>query len=282
VATAQTCPRDAAEADPVSASTFAGLARGEVRYASADPQTIESAGGDAKVGAAIDPVGGGGNACATTPSGTQPGTATYRLPAAIGSGYTLIGAPTITAGLRVSGKPEEQQIAARLWDVAPEGDAQTLVARGLYRPTGDRSQTFELHANGWRFAPGHTPKLELLGNDAPYGRKSSGEFQIGVDRLELRLPVRERTPAAVKHRLRLKLRCTRAGLGATATVSGARVRRVDFYAGGRRVARDRRAPFSRTVMRRRGARRPKVRIMARAALVGERSVRATRTARSCR
>jgi hypothetical protein len=121
---------------------------------------------------------------------TVPGTATYRLPAA--AGYTLLGAPTVSAKLQLSGDPSVQQLAARLWDVAPSG-SQRLVARALYRPSGKSSDRFELHANGWRFARGHVPKLELLGNDAPYGRVSNQPFSIEVTSLEVRLPVRERT-----------------------------------------------------------------------------------------
>jgi hypothetical protein len=279
VATTQTCPREAPEGRPFRASTFAGLARGTVKYASSAPRTISSGGGDPAVGAAIDPVLGGGNACATTPADTQPGTATYRLPAAVGGGYTLLGAPRVTARLRVSGRPEDQQIAARLWDVAPDGETQTLVARGLYRPTSARSQSFELFANGWRFAAGHVPKLELLGNDAPFGRPSSRPFEIGVERVDLRLPVRERL-GSPRARLRLRLRCTRSGLRATATVRGARVRHVDFYVGARRVARDRRAPFRR-IVRGRGVRRAKGRVEARAALVNGGTRRAARAARRC-
>jgi hypothetical protein len=64
-------------------------------------------------------------------------------------------------------------------------------------------------------------------------------------------------------------------------VPGARARRIDFYVNGRRRARDRRAPFARTVMGPR-ARRAKLRITARASLAGERSVRATRHVRACR
>jgi hypothetical protein len=293
VATTQTCPRDAPEGGPFRAATFEELARGEVRHTSADPQTIDSTAGDPAIGAAIDPVTGGGDACATTSSATQTGTATYLLPAA--SGYTLLGAPVVIARLAVDGNAAEQQIAARLWDVAPDGGPQTLVARGTYRPSGDGDQVFELHANGWRFEPGHVPKLELLGADPPYGRRSSRDFMITVERLELRLPVRERPDGraveakaapilppgqaavpgvkAAPRKLRLGIRCTRSGLRASATVPLARVRRVDFYVNGRRAGRDRSAPFRRSLsMRRRG----KVRVTARAALAGERSVRRTR------
>ena len=109
-----------------------------------------------------------------------------------GRAYTLLGAPRVTARLAVSGTPpSDAQVAARLWDVAPGGTSQTRVARALYRPSGGKTDTWELHANGWRFAPGHTPKLELLGRDAPYGRPSNGAFTIDVSRLELTLPTRE-------------------------------------------------------------------------------------------
>jgi hypothetical protein len=268
-----------------------------VRFASADPQTIESDAGDPAIGAAIDPVGGGGDACATTSSATQSGTATYLLPAS--TGYTLLGAAAVIARLGIDGNPDQQQVAARLWDVAPDGGPQTLVARALYRPTGDGDQVFELHANGWRFEPGHMPKLELLGADPPYGRRSTGEFRIRVERLELRLPVREKPDgrevlakaepllppgqsavpgvAAAKRRVRLKLRCTRRGLRAGVTVPGAQVRRVDFYVNGRAVAGDGRSPFTRTF----GVRRRRARLTARASLVRERAVRATRRVRRC-
>ena len=83
-----------------------------------------------------------------------------------------------------------QDEAGRLWDVAPDGSSQTLVARGLFRPSGSGRYVWQLNANGWRFAAGHVPKLELLGEDPPYARPSNGSFTIDVTRLQLRLPVR--------------------------------------------------------------------------------------------
>ena len=83
------------------------------------------------------------------------------------------------------------EVAARLWDVAPDG-TQTLVAHDLYRPRNDhRRDVFQLHPNAWHFRAGHVAKLELLGQSAPYGRPSNGRFTITVNHLELRLPVRE-------------------------------------------------------------------------------------------
>jgi predicted acyl esterase len=105
-------------------------------------------------------------------------------------GYTLLGAPTVSARVRITGSQAGAQVASRLWDVAPDGETQTLVARGLYRPTGQGEESWQLHPNGWRFAPGHRPKLELLGADFPYGRPSNLPFVLEVRDLELWLPVR--------------------------------------------------------------------------------------------
>ena len=142
------------------------------------------------MGAAIDPVAGGGDGCVTTAVAAAPGTATYTLRPR--GPQTLIGAATIIARLRVSGEaPPNTQIAARLWDVAPGGGSQTLVARSFYRPRQGRN-VWQLNPAAWTFARGHRARLELLGNDAPFGRPSNGEFEIRAARLQLRLPVRRR------------------------------------------------------------------------------------------
>jgi hypothetical protein len=98
---------------------------------------------------------------------------------------------------RFSRSDPNSQVAARLLDVAPDG-TETLVARGLWRPrstAGSGRQVFQLHANGWQFAAGHVAKLELLPNDAPYGRASNGQQDSTVSNLELRLPVRQKPGA---------------------------------------------------------------------------------------
>ena len=187
----QTCPGDAASEGPFTAPTLTRLARAEIRFSTRSAQTVLPTGGDPTTGAAIDPAAGGGNACATTGTEAQPGTATYLLPAAPSGGYTLLGAPTVIADLALTGSPETAQIAARLWDVAPGGASQTLVARGLYRPSGRGTEVFQLHPNGYRFRRGHVAKLEMLGSDPPYGRVSNAPFRVEFERLELRLPIRE-------------------------------------------------------------------------------------------
>jgi predicted acyl esterase len=176
---------------PYFAANWAKAAPGEVRFSSLAPQTILPAAGDPAIGQAFDPIGGGG-ACATASGADQSGVATYRLPAASGSGYTLLGSPTVIADINSVGP--NSQIAARLLDVAPDG-TETLVARALYRPDVNSTpthQVFQLHPDGWKFASGHVAKLELLPNDSPYGRTSNGQQPITVSNLQLRLPVLEK------------------------------------------------------------------------------------------
>jgi fermentation-respiration switch protein FrsA (DUF1100 family) len=168
---------------------------GEVRFSTGDDRTFASTGGNRATAAALNPIVGGGS-CRTVDSSDDPGAATYRLPAAAGDGYTLMGSPTVIARLKATG--EFPQIESRLWDVAPDG-SQTLVARGIYRPTGKAQQVFQLHPNGWEFLAGHVPKLELLGQDDPYARPSNGSgFEIEIERLTLELPVRDRPGGVVR------------------------------------------------------------------------------------
>ena len=177
---------------PFSAPTWSEIAPGELRLQSAAEQTIVPGAGSPALGQAFDPIAGGG-ACASASGADQSGVASYRLDPAPAGGYTLMGSPTVIAGVETAeGDPSNptSQVAARLLDVAPGGDA-TLVARGLYRPTGDPQQVFQLHPNGWTFAEGHVAKLELLAADAPYGRISNGQGPVTISGLELRLPVVE-------------------------------------------------------------------------------------------
>lgn len=186
----QTCPATARSGGPFRARTYSGLHRGQLGMTFRQPQLVLSSGGNQTTAAAIDPVKAGANPCVTVPADDDPGTAVYRLPPARRGGYTLLGAPTIVADLRVTG--ENAQLAGRLWDVSPDGRKQILVARTLYRPAERGRQVLQLHANGWRFARGHVAKLELLGQDAPFGRPSNGTFEVSISRLQLRLPIRER------------------------------------------------------------------------------------------
>jgi Acetyl xylan esterase (AXE1) len=189
----ETCPESAPSGGPLTAKSWAGIARGEIRIARGAERTIAP---DSTAGGTFDPVSGGG-ACATADGADIAGSATYRLDPAPEGGYTLIGSPTVIAEFTLPG--DTSQVAARLLDVSPDG-TEILVARGLWRPEtgGPTKQVFQLHPNGWQFAEGHVPKLELLANDSggqplnSYGRPSNNQQPVTVSHLKLRLPVRER------------------------------------------------------------------------------------------
>ncbi len=76
----------------------------------------------------------------------------------------MMGAATVIAD--IDSPTANSELVARLFDVAPDGQ-EILVNRGTLRPAvGSARQVFQLHPNGWEFAEGHVPKLELLPRDA--------------------------------------------------------------------------------------------------------------------
>ncbi|HEU5062272.1 MAG TPA: CocE/NonD family hydrolase [Solirubrobacterales bacterium] len=172
---------------PYEAGSWHELSPGEIRIGEATAKTVLPGAGDPAIGAAFDPIASG-DACATASGADQPGAASYRLPVP-SPGFTLLGSPTVIADLATTGA--DSQLAARLLDVLPDGK-ERLVARGLLRPgNGGADVVFQLHPQGYRFAGGHTVKLELLPSDAPYARPSNQQGPITVSNLELRLPVLE-------------------------------------------------------------------------------------------
>jgi predicted acyl esterase len=177
------------ELGPITAADWDGLHPGEIRFQANDEARFDGTGGDPGIAAGLGPLDGG--PCRTFPAADHPNAAIYRLPPASGDGYTLLGSPTIVASLVVTGA-EFAQVAGRLWDVSPDG-SQALVTHDFYRPRADNlnPQVFQLAPNGWRFAPGHVAKLELVGQSSPAGRPSTGAFSVTVADLELLLPVRE-------------------------------------------------------------------------------------------
>src|SRR5262249_38080156 len=152
---------------PFTAADWDAIHPGEVRYAESEPKSYTEAGGNATTASATDPLGPqAGFPCRTVPAADDPRAASYTLPL-LTAGSPLMGSPPVIATLAADGFA---QVAARLWDVAPNA-TQSLVSQGFYRPyTGDATvQVFQLPPNGWQFAPGHTPKLELLGQSAGFG-----------------------------------------------------------------------------------------------------------------
>jgi fermentation-respiration switch protein FrsA (DUF1100 family) len=183
----QTCPRTAPAEGPFVASSYEALAPRSVRFGSERSQFVLSVGGNPATSLAIDPIAGGGDACRQVPAESSPGTAVVTGPAAR-EGYRLLRLPTVRAEIRTLGP--FGQLDSRLWDVAPDGQ-QTLVSRGAYRlePNQRGDVVFQLHGNGWCFAPGHRPKLELTGKDEDFLRPSNSPFGLRVADVSVRLPV---------------------------------------------------------------------------------------------
>jgi predicted acyl esterase len=190
-----TCPDTQPSGGAFRAGSWAGLQKGEVRLLDPGSKTISADGGSADVDKKFEPVLGGG-ACATAPGDDLSGVATYRLPAAAGSGYTLMGSPTVLA--TIASPVANSEVAARLLDVDPSTGSETLVDRQLFRPAvGTARQVFQLHPTGHLFAAGHVAKLELLPSDSHgslvggYGRAANGQGQVTISDLSLRLPTLE-------------------------------------------------------------------------------------------
>ena len=188
----ETCPASAPSAGPLRASTWARLAPGEVRTASPAAQTILPDAGSAAIGATFNPIGAA--ACATAPGAIQPGTATAEVPA--GAGFTLVGAPTVVADITLPGAGS--QVAARLLDVGrgrarDPGRPRALAAEGLGHAG---AAGLPAAPGGLALRPGPHVKLELLPDDAPYGRASNDQQPVTVSRLQLRLPTADRPGAA--------------------------------------------------------------------------------------
>lgn len=189
----QTCPAPAETDGPFEASSWTAIHPATVSFGDEDPQVVTSQTND-PFGPFIDPISSLQDPCRQGPDVESAGTAVYRdegaAPAAPGEGYTMIGRPEVRATIASTPPVGVQgQLDSRLWDVGPTG-VQTLVSRGAYRLTEGQSGsiTFQLNGNGWCFAPGHTPKLELLGRDAPYLRASNGAFGVTVTDLTVDLP----------------------------------------------------------------------------------------------
>jgi hypothetical protein len=206
-----TCPTSAQSGGPYQAGSWAGLQKGEVRLDDGAPKAIAPDGGSSAVDKAFDPVSAGQNPCTTAPAADLSGVATYRVPAATGSGYTLMGSPTVIA--KIDSPTANSEMAARLLDVDPNG-TETLVDRQLFRPAvGSARQVFQLHPAGHLFAAGHVAKLELLPSDSHgallggYGRAANGQGPITVSSLSLRLPVLDSPGGQVKPASPLVLPC---------------------------------------------------------------------------
>jgi acetyl esterase/lipase len=192
------CPGTAAETPTLSGPALSALQSGSVRFTGTTPQVVTSSGGSAATAAALDP-SYAGPLCHALPANKEPGTAVYTRPVGT-TPTTLLGAPTITADITVTGNYPE--LVGRLWDVAPGSTSRQIVAMGIFRPsvnqkpgtsshaTATERISFELNPDDYTFAPSHTMELELVGSNAPYFRKSNGTFSVKVHDLQVTLPTR--------------------------------------------------------------------------------------------
>ncbi len=163
-----TCPNDAPSGGPYTSTNWATMAKGEIRFEDASPKTIAPDGGDDAVAAAFNPVGGGG-ACATASGADEPAPRPTGL---TGSRRRLHADGRGDGDRRLHAPPgDTSQVGRAAGGRGPRrpGDAGLArpVAPGDGRPT---KQVFQLHPNGWTFAEGHVPKLELLPDDSNPGR----------------------------------------------------------------------------------------------------------------
>ena len=177
------CPRDGGSGAQYHANSWEALHPRTTGFGASGAQTITSAGGDPAIAAAINPVGGK-DPCLGLDAARAPGTAIAQR--SVGKPFTMIGLPTVRAQIGTSGRGG--MIAARLWDV--HDGTQVLVSRGIYRLRDNQKGkiVFQLFGNGWKFAHGHTAKLELLGSDSSYLRKSNFDFSVRVSKLSVSLP----------------------------------------------------------------------------------------------
>jgi hypothetical protein len=182
----QTCPGTGVEPNPrFRAANWERLHPKTVTMRHRRHLRMSSRGGNPATAEAIDPIGGGG-VCATVKAERARGTATiqrrFRRP------FTMLGMPTVES--RIATKGRGGLIAARLWDV--HRGKQLLVSRGVYRLRDNQRGriVFQLFGNGWRFARGHTAKLELLGRDPQYLRTSNFRFSVDFTHMRVALPGR--------------------------------------------------------------------------------------------
>ena len=181
----QTCPQSAPDAGPFRALSWRGIQDGALVFGSNPAKTFTSSGGNQNVAAQFDPIGGTTDSCKTIEIVNEPNTATYRY--RFDSAFTMLGRPTVRAQIETTGN--FGQIAARLWDLMPNGQ-QRLVDRGVYALNNNQSGriVFQLHGNGYRFGQGHRVALQLLGRDSPYYQASNGAFSVRVSNLSVALP----------------------------------------------------------------------------------------------
>jgi hypothetical protein len=181
----QTCPSSVPDGGPFKAGSWQAINTEGVVFGAQAAKTFTSSGGNQNVAAEFDPITGTSDSCKTIDIVNEGNSATYRY--RFGGPFTMLGRPTVRARIQTTGQFGE--IAARLWDLMPNGQ-QRLIDRGVYSLRDNQSGriVFQLHGNGYRFAQGHRVALQLLGRDSPYYQASNGTFTVEVSNLSVTLP----------------------------------------------------------------------------------------------
>ncbi|MEV6742225.1 CocE/NonD family hydrolase [Streptomyces sp. NPDC051104] len=138
--------------------------------------------------AAVDPIANSG--CRTTSGQSDPGVADWTFdPPSPG---VITGSPVVHVTASLQGTDAE--LAARLFDIDPVRDTQTLITRSVYRVTGFPGNplplAFELWPAGWQLQSGHRLKLELTQGDAPTWRPDNEASGLTLSAPVLTVPVR--------------------------------------------------------------------------------------------
>lgn len=211
-----TCPADGLEDfnagvgggdAPYEGSSWAALQKGDLTISSSTAQTVTNppSAENQAIGGEFDPIlqqermtpkvaalGGEGTtgACKEIFAIEPKGTASYLL--GLGEEVTLMGLPTISAEISVTGtKDENGEIDARLWDVNPMTEKERLVSRGDFRLEEPQTKNivFQLHGNGYTIKADEALKLELTTSEFPYYYDSqTAEYSVSVKSLHAYLP----------------------------------------------------------------------------------------------
>jgi predicted acyl esterase len=179
----------------VTAPTWAELSNGVESFeAAGDPQGTSNA-PPSPVGIAADPVLTAAlpgpqsyKGCRILDEIVDPNAATHAW--TLDHDVTLLGAPLVEVSYSTTAPDAELNV--RLWDVTPAGK-QALVTRGTYRSTEigpSLAARFAIAPQGYRWRSGHSIKLEITANDAPYRQPNNFPGTVVVTSATLTLPVR--------------------------------------------------------------------------------------------
>ncbi len=192
--------------DEIMAPTPEGLAAGRLTVAYSKPGALTAHAGLADPnGPATDPVlssqapgvvnviAPSTGQCRRSPGPAVGGATMVSKP--LPQAETLAGIADVKVSIHLTGATSAS-LDARLWDVAPTGEA-LLVSRGAYRvdvpayDNADETIRLPFFGNQWTFAAGHSLRLDLTQADTPTFRSSTPESAIAFEPPLLEVPTRE-------------------------------------------------------------------------------------------